>query len=51
MIQLGKHELSPAWHVPNGTFPPTTATRIWMVTYYLDNVTDPLHVRLIRRVN
>lgn len=37
--------------VPNGTFPPTTATRIWMVTYYLDNVTDPLTVRLIRRVN
>jgi prepilin-type N-terminal cleavage/methylation domain-containing protein len=36
---------------PNGTFPPTTATRIWMTTYYLDNVTDPLHVRLIRRVN
>ena len=22
-----------------------------MVTYYLDNVTDPLHIRLIRRVN
>jgi prepilin-type N-terminal cleavage/methylation domain-containing protein len=37
--------------LPNGTFPPTTATRIWMVTYYLDNVTDPLHVRLIRRIN
>ena len=37
--------------VPNGTFPPTTATRIWMITYYLDNVTDPLHVRLVRRVN
>jgi Prokaryotic N-terminal methylation motif len=37
--------------VPNGTFPPTTATRIWMTTYYLDNVTDPLHVRLIRRAN
>jgi prepilin-type N-terminal cleavage/methylation domain-containing protein len=34
-----------------GLFPPTTATRIWMITYYLDNVTDPLHVRLIRRVN
>lgn len=34
-----------------GTYPPTTATRIWMVTYYLDNVTDPAHVRLIRRVN
>lgn len=36
---------------PNGTFPPTTATRIWMVSYYLDNITDPQHVRLIRRVN
>jgi len=34
-----------------GAFPPTTATRIWMITYYLDNVTDPLHVRLIRRIN
>jgi type II secretory pathway pseudopilin PulG len=36
---------------PNGTYPPTTATRVWMITYYLDNVTDPAHVRLIRRVN
>lgn len=34
-----------------GTYPPTTATRIWMVTYYIDNVTDSLHPRLIRRVN
>jgi prepilin-type N-terminal cleavage/methylation domain-containing protein len=36
---------------PNGTYPPTTATRIWMISYYLDNTTDPTHVRLIRRVN
>jgi len=36
---------------PNGTYPPTTATRIWMVSYYLDNITDPAHVRLVRRVN
>lgn len=36
---------------PNGTYPPTTATRIWMVSYYLDIFTDPAHVRLIRRVN
>ena len=36
---------------PNGTFPPTTATRIWMVTYYLDNITAPPNTRLIRRVN
>jgi prepilin-type N-terminal cleavage/methylation domain-containing protein len=34
-----------------GTFPPTMATRVWMITYYLDNLTDPNHVRLIRRVN
>lgn len=36
---------------PPGTYPPTTATRIWMITYYLDNVTDPQHVRLVRQVN
>ena len=34
-----------------GTYPPTFATRVWMITYYLDNLTDPTHVRLIRRVN
>ncbi len=37
--------------VPNGTFPPTTATRIWMVSYYLDNITAPPNTRLIRRLN
>lgn len=35
----------------SGTYPPTTATRIWMITYYLDNTTDPQHVRLVRQVN
>jgi prepilin-type N-terminal cleavage/methylation domain-containing protein len=34
-----------------GTYPPTTATRIWMISYYLDDVADPGHVRLIRRTN
>jgi prepilin-type N-terminal cleavage/methylation domain-containing protein len=34
-----------------GTYPPTTVTRIWMISYYLDNTTDPTHVRLVRRVN
>jgi prepilin-type N-terminal cleavage/methylation domain-containing protein len=34
-----------------GTYPPTTATRIWMISYYLDNLTDASHVRLVRRVN
>lgn len=32
------------------TYPPTTATRIWMVTYYLDN-TNPAGPRLMRQVN
>jgi prepilin-type N-terminal cleavage/methylation domain-containing protein len=32
-------------------FPPTTATRIWMISYYLDNLSAPPYVRLIRRVN
>lgn len=48
MVQLENTNISGN---PNGTFPPTTATRIWMVTYYLDNITDPQHVRLIRRLN
>jgi prepilin-type N-terminal cleavage/methylation domain-containing protein len=51
MFQLENTSVVGGKNVPNGTFPPTTATRIWMITYYLDNVTDPLHVRLIRRVN
>jgi prepilin-type N-terminal cleavage/methylation domain-containing protein len=32
-------------------FPPTLATRIWMISYYLDNVTAPPFVRLVRQVN
>jgi prepilin-type N-terminal cleavage/methylation domain-containing protein len=36
---------------PANCWPPTTVTRIWMITYYLDNVADPTHVRLVRRVN
>jgi len=34
-----------------GTFPPTTGTRIWLVTFYLDTTTDPEMPRLIRRIN
>ena len=34
-----------------GNFPPTTATRILMVTYFVDTVTDPQLPRLVRRVN
>lgn len=34
-----------------GVFPPTTATRINMISYYIDVVTDPTLPRLVRRVN
>ena len=51
MFQLENTNLVAGKNVPNGTFPPTTATRIWMISYYLDDVADPLHVRLIRRIN
>jgi prepilin-type N-terminal cleavage/methylation domain-containing protein len=51
MFQLENTNLVGGVKVPNHTFPPTTATRIWMISYYLDNVSDALHVRLIRRIN
>jgi hypothetical protein len=35
---------------PTG-FPATSITRIWMVTYYLDNATNPSKPQLIRQVN
>jgi hypothetical protein len=34
-----------------GTFPTTTATRVSIVSYYIDTVTDPALPRLVRRVN
>ena len=33
------------------TFPPTTATRINLISYYIDAVTDPALPRLVRQVN
>lgn len=44
-------ENSPTCGGAASCFPATTATRVWMVTYYLDNVTSPPFVRLIRQVN
>lgn len=32
-------------------FPPTTAMRVVMVSYYLDNTSSPPYIRLIRQVN
>ncbi len=53
LIQLQNYTTNPATgaHVYSGTYPPTTASRIWMVSYYLDDTTDPGRVRLIRQVN
>ncbi len=36
---------------PPGAWPSVTATRLFMVTYYLDNVADPLRPRLMRQLN
>jgi len=33
------------------SFPTTTVQRVSMITYYLDNVSVPGHVELIRRIN
>ena len=37
--------------LPDGTYPSTSATRIWMVTYYLDGSADAAHPRLMREIN
>jgi prepilin-type N-terminal cleavage/methylation domain-containing protein len=34
----------------SGTFPPTVATRVWMITYYVDN-SNPSRPQLMRQVN
>ena len=34
-----------------GVFPPTTATRVVMISYYVDIVTEPALPRLVRQVN
>jgi type II secretory pathway pseudopilin PulG len=36
---------------PNGNYPATSCTRIWMITYFLDATTDPKHPILMRAVN
>jgi type II secretory pathway pseudopilin PulG len=37
--------------VANGTYPPTSATRVWMITYYLNAAADANHPMLMREVN
>jgi hypothetical protein len=34
-----------------GVFPPTTASRVWLTTYYVDATADPAMPRLVRRIN
>jgi prepilin-type N-terminal cleavage/methylation domain-containing protein len=42
-------ELNPNATPP--TFPPTSVTRIWMITYFLDTTTNPQRPQLMRQVN
>jgi hypothetical protein len=35
----------------SGVFPPTTATRVWLITYYLDYTADAEMPRLMRKIN
>jgi hypothetical protein len=47
--------------LPNGTvanlqnggggFPPTSITRVWLITYYIDSTTNPAAPQLVRQVN
>ena len=37
--------------VAPATFVTTTASRVRMISYYIDSVTDPLRPRLVRRMN
>jgi len=48
--QTGKANGTVANLGPGGVFPPTTITRVWMVTYYVD-FTNPAAPQLIRQVN
>jgi prepilin-type N-terminal cleavage/methylation domain-containing protein len=34
-----------------GVFPPTTALRVMMISYFVDDTTDPTLPRLVRRIN
>jgi prepilin-type N-terminal cleavage/methylation domain-containing protein len=34
-----------------GGFPPTSITRVWLITYYIDSTTNPADPQLIRQVN
>jgi prepilin-type N-terminal cleavage/methylation domain-containing protein len=34
-----------------GGLPPTTVSRVWLISYYIDSTTNPQHPQLIRQVN
>jgi type II secretory pathway pseudopilin PulG len=44
-------QTSPTCGGASTCFPTTLLTRVWMISYYLDNVSSPPYVRLIRQVN
>jgi type II secretory pathway pseudopilin PulG len=48
---VSQGSIQPLMTPGTGVFPPTTATRIWLVTYYIDATTDPTTPRLVRQIN
>lgn len=48
---LDQHRATAPAEVPSPTFVPSVATRLRLITYYIDAVTDPAVPRLVRRIN
>jgi hypothetical protein len=48
---VSQGSIKPLADPTTGLFPTTTATRVLLVTYYIDTTTDPATPRLIRRIN
>jgi hypothetical protein len=48
---ISQGSIKPLMDPNTNLFPPTTATRVWLVTYYIDTTADPTMPRLIRRIN
>jgi prepilin-type N-terminal cleavage/methylation domain-containing protein len=48
---LTQHVATAPTEVQSGGFVPSTATRVRLISYYLDATTDPARPRLVRRVN
>jgi prepilin-type N-terminal cleavage/methylation domain-containing protein len=48
---LDRHRATAPPEVPSPTFVPSVATRLRLISYYIDATTDPAVPRLVRRIN